>query len=113
MAGNLRNNLFRDIDIGLRKVKTGLTRFARNTGGDDNNVRVCGVAVASGIDGDRRAERRSLTNVERFTQSFLLVDVDHHNFRCNAVDCHGVSDRRADASCSDNGNLIHVHSTFL
>lgn len=29
VAGNLRNNLFRDIDIGLRKVKTGLTRVWR------------------------------------------------------------------------------------
>ena len=110
---NLRNDGFNDINVGLREVESGLAGLSCNAGGENYDIGVACVAVCSGIDGYRRAERCSLANVKRFSESLLFIDVDHYDLGCYTAYSESISNCRADASCANNGNFCHKSSSKL
>ena len=53
----LRQNGFCDVDVGLRKLKTGLSGLAGNAGSQNNDIGTCRIAVIARIDGAIAAEK--------------------------------------------------------
>ena len=105
---DLRNDALHDVDVSLCEVETRLTRLARDTRRDDDDVRALSVAVGAGIDRTRTAKRCALADVERFAESLFVVDVNHDDFGNET--CYGkrVGDGGTDASGSDDCNFVHV-----
>ena len=79
VLGNLRNNALGDINIGLRQLQTGLTRLSRNTGGKDYNIGSCCIGVIARVNRTWSAKGQALTDVQRFSQRLLSIDVDHYD----------------------------------
>ncbi len=107
------NDGFNDINVGLCEVESGLAGLSCNAGGENYDIGVACVAVCSGIDGYRRAERCSLANVKCFSESLFFIDVDHYDLGCYTAYSERISNCRADASCANNGNFCHKSSSKL
>ena len=57
-------------------------------------------------------ERRALADIHGFTQCLLGIDVNHDNFRYQALHCEGESDGGANAACADNRYFIsHIRTS--
>ena len=114
MLYDLRDDGLGDVDVGLRQIQTGLAGLTRNTGGQNDHVGALRVLIAAGIDRNRRTERHALTDVQRLAHRLGFVDVDHDNFRCNAVDRHGVGNGGTNAARADNRNFLsHMYSSYF
>ena len=110
---NLGNNALRYIDIGLSKVKTGLSGTSGNTGGKNHNIRISGVLVITGINIDRSYIGSALTDIHRLSQRLFFIYVDHYDFRSISADCKRVCNCRADISRTDYGNFSSHFNEFL
>ncbi len=113
VLGDLRDYALNDVDIGLCEIKTGLTRTACDTRGDDYNVGAFGIAIGTGIDGAGTAEGSTLADIECLTESLFVVDIDHDDLGDETCDCQGVGDGGTDTAGSDYRNFVHKRSSFL
>ena len=99
-----------DVDIGLGQFKTGLVGLTGETGGDDNDVASLCVLIIAGIDVHRVIhEGSSVIDVERFTESLFLVDIDKDDFGSDTLECKGVGGCCTDAACADDGDFAIKH----
>ena len=104
---DLRDDRLHDVDVRLREVEAGLPGLARDAGGEDDDIGIAGVPVRPGVDGDGRAERRALPDVERFAEGLLAVDVDHDDLGGQPLHGQRVRDGGTDRSGSDDGDFGH------
>ena len=107
VAGDLRDDALGDIHVDLGQIQTGLAGLACHTGGEDNDVGVYRVAVVACIDGAGSTEGNTLTDIQGLAQCFLRVQIDHNDLVGDAGYRQCVSDGRAYAAGSDDGNLAH------
>ena len=96
-----------DVDVDLRKVKSGLTGLSRNAGSNDDDIGVFGVRIGAGINGCGITEGNTLSDIKRFAESLLLVDIDHNDFGSETHDREGVRNGGAYATGTDYCDFIH------
>lgn len=95
------DDALRDVDVRLRQIQPRLSRFPCDARCQNDDIGIFCIGVCPCIDGYGIAERRTLTDVERFAQGFLRVDIDHHDFRSYAFYGERIRDRRADLTGPD------------
>ena len=98
---DFRGNIFQDVYICLGKFQSGLTGLSGNTGGNDDDLRACGILVIAGADDGRGAEGSTLINIQCFTHGFFFVHINEHHFAGNALYHNVVCDGRAYTTGTD------------
>ena len=72
----LGDDAFGNVDVGLRQIQAGLAGLSCHAGGQDDNVGILCVRIASRVNRCRGAERRSLPDIQRLSQRLFRVDID-------------------------------------
>src|SRR5262249_45468926 len=96
-----------DVRVGFKQIVAAHTRFARQTGGDDNDVGIFGRLVTISADKlyVKTVDRSSLCQVERFALRHTFEHVHQNDVR-QLFSGDPVSSRSAHVSRAHNRNLI-------
>ena len=99
MLHHLADHIVHDLVVGVQQVIAAHARLARNTGGDDDDVRVCGVGVVVGAEhvGVAFLDRHGFQQVESLALRHAFDDVDQNNVG-QFFGGHPVSGSRAHVS---------------
>ena len=105
--GQLRNDVFKNSDVGCQQVVAGFAGFLVGAGGDDDDVGVAEIAVSPGLNFVGIGKRGGVRDVFGFGLGPFGVLVNQNHFAGNAPHQQRKRCGTADAAGTDNSYFKH------
>ena len=103
-----------ELDVLLSKVKSCLAFFSGDTCCDDDAVCILNITVVAGVNIHIANERKSVADIESFTKSLFLIDINKYELRAELLHCDCESCSRSYCACADDGDFgsfLFIHHT--
>ena len=105
---DLRNNALKDCHILLNQLQTGLARFLRRTGRNDDDGGIYDIIVRTCINLHRLCEGNAMADIHRLALCTVMIHIDQNHFRKDTTLHQRKCGGRSYKSAANDGHLADV-----